>query len=336
MLERLRQYKEYASRKDAPKHLCTKRELELLNLRIAVGQEPAAYYLAKVNYLPLYDPNEAAKVTRGKSSKANRTAVDPLNVQTQPKQPNPAPYTALDHLELCRSMVPGFSWKTEDVTHQSISCRGCGQRHANRLEMQSCDAYNYYILSDYMRDEAKDVLMDNEENLLFVDVETTGLSDRDEIIEIAILSTDGTVLFESLVRPSVPVSPNARMIHRIPDEALAFAPSWPEIYVQVAQMLHGKQLVAHNAALEVRMLKQTSLRYRLPPPLLGRAHCTMKMLARASGNDAWWKLSDAMKRARVSPPTMTVHAHRAVFDAECCRRLIVEFAKSENQSEMII
>ena len=57
---------------------------------------------------------------------------------------------------------------------------------------------------------------------VFVDTETTGLSDNDEIIEIAVISEDGEVLLDTFVKHTsrVEISKGARNIHALRNVAL--------------------------------------------------------------------------------------------------------------------
>jgi len=47
------------------------------------------------------------------------------------------------------------------------------------------------------------------------------------VVEVALVTPAGEVLFESLVCPVEPVSEGAREIHGITDEELSTAPTWP-------------------------------------------------------------------------------------------------------------
>jgi DNA polymerase III epsilon subunit-like protein len=93
---------------------------------------------------------------------------------------------------------------------------------------------------------------------VFLDTETTGLDDDAQVVEIAIVDDSGAVLFESFVRPTVPVNPDAQAIHGIGPEKLASAPAWPEIARQVRAVLEGKTVVIFNAGFDTRILQQTA------------------------------------------------------------------------------
>ncbi len=60
---------------------------------------------------------------------------------------------------------------------------------------------------------------------LFLDTETTGLDDQAEIVEIAIADHTGQPVFESLVKPVVPITPHLTAIHGIDNDMVADAPT---------------------------------------------------------------------------------------------------------------
>ncbi|MBR9829321.1 MAG: 3'-5' exonuclease, partial [Oceanospirillales bacterium] len=61
--------------------------------------------------------------------------------------------------------------------------------------------------------------------IVFLDTETTGLDDDAQMVEIAVVDENGSVLFESYCRPTVPVDPGAQAVHGIGSEVLAGAPA---------------------------------------------------------------------------------------------------------------
>jgi len=93
---------------------------------------------------------------------------------------------------------------------------------------------------------------------VFLDTETTGLDDDAQVVEIAVVDENGSVLFESYCRPTVPVDPGAQAVHGIGPEVLAGAPQWPEIAGRVRRVLEGRVVVIFNAAFDTRILVQTA------------------------------------------------------------------------------
>lgn len=91
-----------------------------------------------------------------------------------------------------------------------------------------------------------------------VDVETTGFGTGDRIVEVAIVVIDehGTEItrWETLVQPDRDI-PNAG-IHGIDATMVVDAPRFTEIAGDVAELLSGRVLVAHNASFDTRFLQQ--------------------------------------------------------------------------------
>ena len=60
---------------------------------------------------------------------------------------------------------------------------------------------------------------------LILDTETTGLGDEAEICEIAVIRQDGSVVLDTLVRPTGKISEDATRVHGITDADVRDAPS---------------------------------------------------------------------------------------------------------------
>lgn len=94
---------------------------------------------------------------------------------------------------------------------------------------------------------------------LIIDTETTGLRDDDEIIEISIINMRGETLLDTLIKPTRLIPAEATAINHITDEMVAVAPSWPEVYPQVMQIIDGRRWLAWNSRFDARLMTQTSL-----------------------------------------------------------------------------
>jgi len=90
------------------------------------------------------------------------------------------------------------------------------------------------------------------EDWLLLDTETTALDGR--VVEIAIVKPDGSTLFESLVNPGCHI-PNSHL-HGITDEMVKDAPSFGQIELALASLLHGRTVVVYNAAFDVGILRR--------------------------------------------------------------------------------
>lgn len=86
-------------------------------------------------------------------------------------------------------------------------------------------------------------------NFVAIDVETTGLSDDSEIIEVGLaIVEDGAVVrtWQSLVRPEKPIPKDIAIMTGISNEMVADAPAWSEIEDEFLQVIDGHWLLAHN------------------------------------------------------------------------------------------
>ncbi len=96
---------------------------------------------------------------------------------------------------------------------------------------------------------------------VYLDTETTGLSEQDEILEICILEADGSVRFESLVKPRGPIAAAAYGVHRITKRMVKDAPTWDHVAPQVQAALAGRRVAIYNAAFDLRLLRQSHALY---------------------------------------------------------------------------
>ncbi len=108
------------------------------------------------------------------------------------------------------------------------------------------------------------------------DVETTGFSNSDRIVEIATITLDTktgeiTNQFSTLINPEQSVG--ATFVHGISSDMVESAPTFAEVAFTIAQIIDGSILVAHNLPFDVRMLKNEFARVggKFDP---GRGFCT--------------------------------------------------------------
>ena len=90
-------------------------------------------------------------------------------------------------------------------------------------------------------------------NFIVLDTETTGLHNA-EMCSIGILSSDGTTLLDTLVKPAKAIPPDATRIHGITNEDVTNAPTWPQLRDKVLELITGKDLVIYNASYDVGIL----------------------------------------------------------------------------------
>lgn len=158
-----------------------------------------------------------------------------------------------------------------------------------------------------------------------LDLETTGLFSRSEIIEIAIVAADGQVLMDQLVMPKGRISSAATAIHGIRRQMLKAAPRWPDLLPHVSMLLSGRPVITYNAPFDMRMIKQSSSAWGLTAVRV-ESHCAMRAYARhrsgRGGSGRWHRLGSACRAEGIADR----QSHRALDDAILTRQLILKAA----------
>lgn len=156
--------------------------------------------------------------------------------------------------------------------------------------------------------------------LYFVaDTETTGLNSG-EIVQLALIDQTGKTLIDTLVKPTMPIPPDATRIHGITDEMASFGRQWYYVQQEMLDIVRGKNLIIYNAVYDRKMMHFSDEARGLPYidyKTLANFHCAMLAYAEFHGewNDyrgsfRWQKLSDAARQQNLA----VVDAHTALGD----------------------
>lgn len=168
-------------------------------------------------------------------------------------------------------------------------------------------------------------------NPLYLDTETTGRERNSEIIEISIIDDVGQVVFESLVKPTRLIPLDVMRIHGITNEMVKDAPNWMNVWPRVRDALAGRSVGIYNAEFDMRMIRQTLEKFRMPwsPPQNFSSFCIMKLYAQykgewnaRSGSYRWHSLEDAGSQCRIPLP----NSHRARDDSLLARAVLHHMA----------
>ncbi len=94
---------------------------------------------------------------------------------------------------------------------------------------------------------------------VILDTETTGLDPNAEIVQIGVIDGAGKVLVNNvLVKPTIPIPPEATRVHGITNEMVKDAPSFPEVLPQLRDAINGKLVVIYNEKYDMRLLRQSA------------------------------------------------------------------------------
>ena len=164
------------------------------------------------------------------------------------------------------------------------------------------------------------------------DVEGNGQQPPD-LVELAVLPiTDGTIGqgVSWLVRPPRPIKHMATAVHGIHTKDVAGVPPFAEIDHEVRQALASRVLVAHNAHVDVSVLKR-ELDGWDPPEVFD----TLKLARRLLPGQPSYKLGALVKALELDtgiPAGMT--PHRAAYDVLVTARLFVRLATHDDGSPL--
>lgn len=169
---------------------------------------------------------------------------------------------------------------------------------------------------------------------VYLDVETTGLGDDDEVIEVGLVDHTNEVLMETLVRPRKPISEGAREVHGIRDEAVAEAPSWDQIHERFVQLVRDRLVVIYNQEFDAGMVDTSATKHDLSVDCLAPTACAMRLYSKwcgdwneHEGGYRYQKLQRAMGEFEIGGR----QSHRAVDDARTARRVVQSIANYEGK-----
>jgi exodeoxyribonuclease X len=148
-----------------------------------------------------------------------------------------------------------------------------------------------------------------------------------DLVELATVPIVGAIIGEPvswLVKPDTAITRVATRVHGLSDQDVASAPMFAEIKNAVLDALDGAVLVAHNAHVDVDVLRR-----KLPDWKTPEVFDTLKLARRLlPGLDSYrlGALVEAYKLDEELPDGLT--PHRAVYDALVTARLFVWLATS--------
>ena len=167
-------------------------------------------------------------------------------------------------------------------------------------------------------------------DLVIFDTETTGLGADAEVVEIAALKLDGTVVLDTLVKPRQSIPLEATAVHGISDEDVAGCARLESVLAG----LTGREgpLASYNLAFDERVIQQS---LDLGGPLAsqawgrkrgGASYCIMEMYAIYHGDWSAYHRSYTFQSLGAAMNQCGLewegHAHRAMGDAKAAAAIL--------------
>lgn len=128
---------------------------------------------------------------------------------------------------------------------------------------------------------AKDIL--SLQDVIILDTETTGLIEgfnrypEAEIIELAIISTSGDVLYNNRFKPLYTIPKRAMKIHGITNTMVKRSPCFAKEFPIIMEILHGKIAVSYNTRFDSKILNNTCKLHEIKPPDSITWECAMRV-----------------------------------------------------------
>jgi len=151
------------------------------------------------------------------------------------------------------------------------------------------------------------------DNLAILDVETTGAAaPYDRIIEIGVLRIEKNKIvrtFETLINPEIEISPFIENLTGINGGELESAPLFSDIKNDLAELLDGCVMVAHNARFDYSFIKNEFKRIGIP--YNAKQLCTVKLSRLLFPDFSHHNLDSIIQRFEIE----CLRRHRAYDDA---------------------
>ncbi|MEA1898884.1 MAG: 3'-5' exonuclease [Bacteroidota bacterium] len=117
----------------------------------------------------------------------------------------------------------------------------------------------------------------NPDMYLVLDSETTGLGQKDIIVQIGIIDPSTNIILDTLIRPTSrkTIPREASSIHGITIDMLEKAPTFVDIYPKFKRIIRNKELVIYNAKFDTQLIVQTAVLEGVKEDFKIDAHCAM-------------------------------------------------------------
>jgi DNA polymerase III subunit epsilon len=171
-----------------------------------------------------------------------------------------------------------------------------------------------------------------DQNPIYLDTETTGLSDQDEIVEIGIIDSAGNIFSEEFVKPYRSIPQSATYLHGITNDMVRNARPWPMVWQTLRSLINTKIIAIYNDGFDLRMMAQSYRQYNLVWKERLQTFDVMRCFAQYNGEwnpikhaFRFFKLSEAGTKFQISIP----NAHRAVQDCLLTRAVLMAIAAQD-------
>jgi DNA polymerase III epsilon subunit-like protein/transposase-like protein len=151
---------------------------------------------------------------------------------------------------------------------------------------------------------------------IYLDTETTGVTLKDQIVEIAIVNDAGETLLNSLVHATCPVHKDANKLHGLTLRKVAKSPSLKDLEDAIIDIVRGKHIVTYNLEFDLRFLTPKIKNAVQYASCCMRAYAEYRSELTEYDTYMWFSLNEASVHLNYD---WEGNCHRALPDALACR-----------------
>ena len=107
--------------------------------------------------------------------------------------------------------------------------------------------------------------MQTNDSARVLELDTTGLTDQDEIVRVTLVDLTGTVHDDLFFKPSRPLSAEASAANGLTDEMLHYAPDLQDMWEILRARVYGHYVLSFSQAFDLKKLNEAAARHHLAP-----------------------------------------------------------------------
>ena len=110
--------------------------------------------------------------------------------------------------------------------------------------------------------------MQANDSVRFLEIDTTGLTDQDEIVRVTLVDLTGTVQDDLFFKPSRPLSAEASAANGLTDEMLHDAPYLTDMWEILRARVYGHYILSFSQTFDIKKLNEAASRHHLAPVVI--------------------------------------------------------------------
>jgi len=168
---------------------------------------------------------------------------------------------------------------------------------------------------------------------LFLECKASRIGPEAEVVEFALIESDGSALLDELVRPKREIDPEMTKVHGISNDIARYAPPWGDVWSQAKKLISGRMIGVFELEARLSWMRHSHttgfLRWDPDP---AKFFCIQKLHAeyhndwdRSKNNYRLFQLEEAAELVGLPSDPQTFH-RRALEDARLARGILLAMA----------